>query len=112
MEGLALIAALVLAHYVHLNMKVYEQRLSIQRLQGLLAIKIRLQNKITVAAPLDHWTMLGIEPTKDCEKVEAAFKRIAKVYHPDMGGTAKAFQALQEAKNKALVACKGPVVYG
>jgi hypothetical protein len=52
------------------------------------------------------WFILGMMPTKDKSKVEEAFRRMSKVYHPDLGGDSKAFQTLVKAKEKALELCR------
>jgi len=51
------------------------------------------------------WHVLGCMPTTDRNVVEKAFRRMAMVYHPDHGGTSKTFQALTDAKEKALAKC-------
>ena len=48
------------------------------------------------------WHILGMMPSTDATKIEAAYRRMAKIYHPDHGGTAKAFQLLTKAKEAAL----------
>lgn len=52
------------------------------------------------------WHVLGCMPTTDKSKVQAAFKKMALVYHPDHGGSSQAFQILVNARDKALEKCK------
>ena len=37
----------------------------------------------------DHYTALGIAPDADQEVIKAAFRALAKKYHPDTSGPAK-----------------------
>ena len=51
------------------------------------------------------WHVLGMMPSTRKDDVLAAYKRMVKVYHPDCGGTSKAFTQLTEARDKALAKC-------
>lgn len=44
---------------------------------------------------------------KTVEEVEKQYKRLAKVAHPDVGGSAEQFQTLQEARERAVEYLKG-----
>lgn len=52
------------------------------------------------------WHVLGMMPTTDRNAIEKAFRKMSMVYHPDTGGTSSAFNALVEAKEKALQKCR------
>lgn len=58
------------------------------------------------SAPVSCWFILGMMPTKDTGKVKTAYRKMSMVYHPDLGGDAKAFQSLTVAYNTALSLCK------
>ncbi len=45
----------------------------------------------------DHYAVLGIEPDADPRAVALAYRRAARRTHPDLGGSAEAFAAVQEA---------------
>ena len=45
----------------------------------------------------DYYSILQVRPDASPEEVRAAYRRIAKLYHPDAGGTSEAFQSVQEA---------------
>jgi len=46
--------------------------------------------------------------TKGAEKVKSAFKRMAKVHHPDMGGNADDFRRLADAHKQMLLWTENP----
>ena len=49
------------------------------------------------------WEILGsINPTKDTEYIKKAYLNLAKIKHPDAGGTVESFQELQQAYEHAL----------
>lgn len=51
----------------------------------------------------DWWTVLGVQQTASRYEIEAAFRELAKIYHPDMqGGSAAQMQKLNEARAAAL----------
>lgn len=43
------------------------------------------------------WTVLDVQPTAEAAEIETAYRRLAKQHHPDMGGNADTFHAVQEA---------------
>ena len=45
----------------------------------------------------DYYSILAIRPDASAEEVRAAYRRLAKRHHPDVGGEALAFHAIQEA---------------
>lgn len=47
------------------------------------------------------WGVLEVAPTASEMEVEAAYRRLAKIRHPDAGGDAASFQALAEAYRQA-----------
>lgn len=46
------------------------------------------------------YRMLGLSPSSTLEEVEKAYKRKAKIHHPDMGGDEDTMRALNEAYNR------------
>jgi DnaJ domain len=48
------------------------------------------------------WSVLEVTPGASAEVIEAAYRAKAKRTHPDQGGSADAFQALQRAREAAL----------
>jgi curved DNA-binding protein CbpA len=42
------------------------------------------------------YDLLGIAPTAGTEEIRSAYRKLSKVYHPDLGGTAAFFRQLQE----------------
>lgn len=67
--------------------------------------RTKVTEKVVEKQVSSIWHVLGCMPTKDKSQIEAAFKRMAKVYHPDCGGSSKAFQILTEARDKSLSKC-------
>jgi hypothetical protein len=53
-------------------------------------------------AKRDHWSTLGIKPTRDLDEIAAAFRLRAKDLHPDMGGDASLMADLLEARRSAI----------
>ena len=52
------------------------------------------------------WHLLGIMPTTEKSKVLSAYKKMAMVYHPDQGDSAKMFQLLSTARDEAIRKCQ------
>lgn len=48
------------------------------------------------------WSELGVAPNADPAVVEAAWRALVKAHHPDAGGDAGRFRAIQEAYQSAL----------
>jgi len=44
-----------------------------------------------------HYEVLGVSPTADEAEIEAAYRRLLKVTHPDAGGSAALFRRVQDA---------------
>lgn len=57
-------------------------------------------------AKRDHWSTLGIKPTRDLGEILAAFRRLAKERHPDNGGDADAMRDLINARVAATEEAK------
>ncbi len=49
------------------------------------------------AADKADYKLLGLEPGASREEIRRAFGKLAKEYHPDVGGDAEIFQAMQAA---------------
>ena len=45
----------------------------------------------------DYYSILAIRPDASPEEIRAAYRRLAKRHHPDVGGESIAFRAVQEA---------------
>lgn len=50
------------------------------------------------------WSVLGIEPTTDLQKIKQAYRRLVKQYHPDIAGHAYNLKCarITEAYREAL----------
>ena len=46
------------------------------------------------------YRLLGISPSATMDEVERAYRKKAKLHHPDLGGDADAMRALNEAYNQ------------
>ena len=44
-----------------------------------------------------HYEVLGLQPDADLDAIRAAYRRLSKQVHPDAGGTAALFSAVQDA---------------
>jgi hypothetical protein len=57
-----------------------------------------------LAAPdaFDPWAVLGLKAGASRDDIEAKFRALAKLHHPDMGGNASEFHRLQRARERAL----------
>jgi hypothetical protein len=82
--------------------KSIDRYLSINRLNLPKTVVEKTVEKTTSSI----WHVLGMMPTTDRNAVEKAFRKMSMVYHPDTGGTTSAFNALVEAKEKALQKCR------
>lgn len=62
---------------------------------------------LPVPAPVqpdpDWWEVLGVSPSADPVVIEAAYKALAKRTHPDLGGDAARFRAINRAYELARV---------
>jgi len=45
----------------------------------------------------DHYSTLGISKTASQEEIKSAYRKLAKQYHPDLGGDADKFKSINEA---------------
>jgi hypothetical protein len=50
------------------------------------------------------WTVLGVPPSANRADIEAAYRRLAKVHHPDAGGDAERFRIITEARRMGMEA--------
>lgn len=53
-------------------------------------------------APKDHWDVLGLKQGATVEQINERFREMAKREHPDAGGTADRFNALNLARAQAI----------
>lgn len=69
---------------------------------------LRMKSQLETKQPptVDIWHILGCLPTKDPKVVQAAFRKMSLVYHPDQGGNTQIFGMLVEARDLALAQCK------
>jgi hypothetical protein len=44
-----------------------------------------------------HYDLLGVSRNADTEEIRTAYRRLCKIYHPDLGGTPAFFRLLQDA---------------
>lgn len=52
-------------------------------------------------APKNPWDILELGPNATEEEIDASFREKARFMHPDAGGSAQAFQELNEARRRA-----------
>lgn len=57
-------------------------------------------------APLDPWQILGIPSNANAFQIEGAFRELAKLHHPDLGGSDAKMAELNRARELALEALK------
>lgn len=57
---------------------------------------------VALPAPVQWWDVLGVSPQATEDDVRAAYRQLAKVHHPDAGGTHENFVAVQQAYERAL----------
>lgn len=50
----------------------------------------------------DAWAVLGLRPGSTRADIVAAFRELAKVHHPDTGGSAEEFTKIERARTIAL----------
>ena len=62
----------------------------------------RFDERANGAATLDCFVELEVEPPYTIAAVKNAYRRLAKQHHPDLGGVASRFLALQMAYRQAL----------
>jgi len=53
------------------------------------------------------WDVLGVSANASADEIRQAYRELARVRHPDAGGTHEGFVALQEALRMALQAVGG-----
>lgn len=53
------------------------------------------------------WAVLAVRPNATAGEVDAAYRSLARVYHPDAGGDAEMFRAITEARRQGLAATGG-----
>lgn len=60
-------------------------------------------NGIDVLQNFRPWPVFGLDPdTATADDVKAAFRDLAKIHHPDMGGDARVFERLQKMRDSVL----------
>lgn len=60
-------------------------------------------NGIDVLQNFRPWHVFGLDPnTATAEEVKCAFRDLAKIHHPDMGGDARVFERLQKMRDSVL----------
>ena len=59
-----------------------------------------------MATELDPFEYLNLPPYATEAEVQRAYRRLARVHHPDHGGTDAAFDELQKSKASAIEACR------
>ena len=46
---------------------------------------------------MNHYQTLGVTPNADAAEIKAAHRKLARLHHPDAGGDATLFKAIQAA---------------
>lgn len=59
-----------------------------------------------MATEFDPFKYLNLLPYATEAEVQTAYRRLARVHHPDHGGTDETFDKLQKAKIAAIEACR------
>ena len=49
-----------------------------------------------MAVKRDYYDVLGIDRNADEKTIKKAYRKLAKKYHPDMGGDTETFQQIME----------------
>lgn len=57
---------------------------------------------VALPAPMQWWNVLGISPQATEDEIRAAYRQLAKVHHPDAGGSHEKFVTIQQAYERAL----------
>jgi len=70
---------------------------------GVGTIRQAFAGYAALPSPDPHWTLL-FELPADAPKadIEAAYRRLAKIHHPDVGGSSAAFAQVERAHDQAL----------
>jgi hypothetical protein len=79
----------------------------IERYGASTMMERALEAFTALPAPLDPWQILGIPAGSPVDKVEAAFRALAKQHHPDLGGSAAKMAELNRARELALKGNQG-----
>jgi len=72
-----------------------------KRVHGGRMHEIRGEDREKAAEKADY-KLLDLEPGASREEVKRNFNRLAKQYHPDLGGDAEIFQAMRAAYNRIM----------
>ena len=57
-----------------------------------------------VVEPPAPWLVLGVAPRSDPAEVQAAYRRVSRTVHPDLGGTDELFRLVEGARRTLLAA--------
>jgi hypothetical protein len=68
--------------------------------------KVVHKETITETKVSNCWHVLGIMPSANRDKVSAAYKKMAMVYHPDHGGSSASFILLGKCRDSAYTFCE------
>lgn len=52
--------------------------------------------------PVSYWKVLGVPPGSSADVVDAAYRKLAKTLHPDLGGPPGAMAEINHARDQAL----------
>jgi hypothetical protein len=63
----------------------------------------RIRGMAGTPGPADCFAVLEIRPNATADEVKAAYRRLVKVHHPDMGGDADAFNRVKVAYDRAML---------
>lgn len=94
--------------------KMYEQRIAWERedfnfweeMKSRMFFNAFIFGLLNRRVPDNSWfSILGISPTSNKDEILDAYRRLAKVYHPDKGGNGEMFIKITEAKNRCLSYC-------
>lgn len=53
-------------------------------------------------APKDHWEILGVPPGSSTDVLNRQYRKLARLRHPDVGGSTEAMAELNDAYQKCL----------
>lgn len=92
----------VYAIAMHISALRGQQRWGVGSLEQAFTGYRALPESAGQGAKRPWWEVLGVKPAASEGEIQSAFRLLAKVCHPDRGGTSTAWQELHAAREQAL----------